>query len=372
MRARALHQRRQRRHPAQEVGRDPARCAKPADALQFPSRHREGEIGARQAQRRGDARLGRDEPRHHQEQRIAAPFVLGEFSVEFGIGADLRRIERRIRPPQQRGEKFAAETEVFQRPEFDRLARIEQVGSRQRHVAVAADQFRQPADLRLRLPLQQQQPQFRPPVEVRIDEFVQPILQRLAATRGVVEHDQRRLVPTPSLRTPRRPKILEIARADETCIPCRTNFAREFRRQPRLAAPRAADQHAQRNRLLRGEPALQIRHFARASKQRNDVAAVGAEPGRLGPAARHLRRALGVERQRQLALRRADRDCAVAIRLDDDVIVARDNGLHRPLRGALPPCARLSPGKSLAVNGRAANAFARRAMYRKYLNNCTI
>ena len=70
---------------------DSVRRADPPDAIKFVLRNQEREVGATQAKRRLNARLCRNDSRHHNVERIARPYALGERAVENRVGTKQRR-----------------------------------------------------------------------------------------------------------------------------------------------------------------------------------------------------------------------------------------------------------------------------------------
>ena len=228
---------------------DSARRADPPNAVEFVARCREREIGARKVQRRANARFRRREPRHHQIERIARPFAVGQQAVEFGVGAKRRRFERCVRFLEQRGEDLAPEFEFVERRKFDGFWRVEQRDRGAGIVVVAkAENRREPADRAIGLPLQQQQPQLRPVLQRRVDKFAEPIADLFGAAGGIIDDDEDGLVPAPLLNAVLAAKAVKLLRAGETGEPSALrSSARKLQREPRLAASARADQNANGN-----------------------------------------------------------------------------------------------------------------------------
>jgi hypothetical protein len=148
-----------------------------ADAVELPSRNGGRKIRAREGQCVLDPDRTGDQSRHHQEQRIARPLLVPQQAVEFRIGTQLGRGQVRSLAGEQRREDLPARRHIVDRRQLHRLRRVEQRGGRTRAIVLAVPEHRsQPADLPLRLALQQQHPQGRPAaVERGIDKLTDPV-----------------------------------------------------------------------------------------------------------------------------------------------------------------------------------------------------
>jgi hypothetical protein len=183
----------------------------------------------------------------------------------------------------------------------------------------------QPANLALRLALQQEHAKRRSPVlDCRVDQFAEPVPQLIGPARRIIDDHKRRLVPSPIRNVMLLAKPVELFLFDDAGQPSLfRRLARQFERKPRLAAAARPNDYAQRNGLIAAQPVPKTSERILASEQGNNIRAIGAQQRRIGPVEPGQFGSRLKSRQAQMRDVRIDRDIdAAADRLNNDVLAA--------------------------------------------------
>ena len=215
--------------------------------FQLALRQLEGELVRSQREGRPDAHARRQQPRHRQEQRLAAPGQLGQPRVEHRHQARLFAFRTAVGG----GEDRAPLRRVAQRRHGVRLRPVQQCGDGGRIVAAPAERLRPPALTRGRVPLQQQQAEPWPAVVQPgfvVGQFNEPVVQRRRERCGVIEHDQRRRIPAPRRQICLRAEPVHLEARDKAGAPIRRGKRpARLQHQARLAPSAAPGEHAHRD-----------------------------------------------------------------------------------------------------------------------------
>ena len=115
-----------------------------------------------------------------------------------------------------------------------------------------------PASAGLSEPLKQQQTERLGVAAVALSQLAQPVLDLLSVQGRVVDHDQRGALPAPARQVLLAAKARQLGAVREPGVPSvRLGKLAQMQREPGLAGPGAAGQHAHRHRLFAPEPRAQ-------------------------------------------------------------------------------------------------------------------